>query len=66
VGSGGDNRDAAVRLVVLDGTVLECEEGPIAADADVLAGVELAAALADDDRAREDGFAAEALNAEPF
>src|SRR5262249_38644070 len=57
--SGGDDRDLAMRLVVFDGAVLEREERPVAAGADVAARVELGAALADDDRASEDGLAAE-------
>src|SRR5260221_2348230 len=61
-----DDRDAAVRLVVLHGAVLQCEERPIAADADVFAGVGFAAALADDDRAREDGLTTVFLYAEPL
>ena len=65
-GSARDDLDLAVDLVELDGAVLEREERPITADADVLARMEAGAPLTDDDRAGEDGLAAEAFYAEPF
>ena len=46
--------------------VREREERPVATDADILAGDELAAALADDDAAGGDERAAKFLHAEPF
>src|ERR1700722_16211937 len=46
--SGRDDRDLAVLLVELHDTVLEREEGPVAADAHILALMVLRAALADD------------------
>ncbi len=48
----------------LDRTGREGEQGVVAAAADVDAGVEVGAALADDDLARADDLAAEALHAE--
>ena len=42
------------------------EQGVVAADADILAGVHLGAALADEDVAGEDLLAAEPLHAEPL
>src|SRR5690606_41808960 len=47
-------------------TVLEREQGVVLADADVVAGVVLGAALADDDVAGEHELAAVALHAEAF
>jgi len=41
-----------------------CEDGVVLADADIVAGVPLGAALADDDVAGNDEFAAEFLDAE--
>lgn len=61
---GGNDSDAVVWLVKLDGPVLEGEKRPIAADADILASVQLAAALTHDDSASEHGLAAETLDAE--
>ena len=55
-----------MRLVVFHVTVREGEERPIAADADVLAGVQFAAALTDEDVAGEDGLAAKFFDPEPF
>jgi hypothetical protein len=52
-----------VSLVERDYAVLEGEEGPIATDADILAGVQAGAALTDEDVAGEDGLPAEALDA---
>ena len=45
-----------------DFSVLECEQGVILAHADIVAGVELGAALTDDDRACRDQFAAEGFD----
>ena len=53
-------------LVELDLAVREGEQGPVAADADVLAGVQLAAALTNDDVTGDDGLAAKFLYAETF
>ena len=61
-GSGRDDGHLAVHLVELDDAGLEREERPIAADADILAGVQLAAALADNDGAGEHGLTAENLH----
>ena len=44
----------------------EREQGVVAADADAVTGVELGAALADDDVAGYDPLAAELLDAEPL
>jgi len=55
-----------VSLVVLDRAVLEREERPIATDADILAGMDASAALADEDVAGDDGLAAKFLHAEPL
>jgi hypothetical protein len=65
-GLGGDDRDLAVGLVVLNGAVLEGEERPIATDADILASVQLAAALTHDDGAGENGLTAESFDARRF
>ena len=61
-----DDFDATVRLVVFDRTVLQREEGPIATNADVLAGMEFGAALTNDDAAGDDGLAAKFFHAEPL
>ena len=61
-----DDLDAAVHLVVLDGAVLEREERPIAANADVTSGMDTGAALADEDVTGDDGLAAKFFNAEPL
>ena len=58
--------DAALGLVESNDAVLESEERPVTSDADILAGVELAAALADDDVTRDDRFTTEVLYAEPL
>ena len=50
----------------LDVTVLECEQGVILAHADVITGVELGAALTDDDRTCRDQLAAERFDAQAF
>ena len=44
----------------------EREQRPVATNADVLAGDEFAAALADDDAARRDDLPAKFFHAEPF
>ena len=62
--SGLDDGHAAVRLVEQHRAVLQRKERPIATGADVLAGMELGAALADDDAAGGDGLAAKCLYAE--
>jgi hypothetical protein len=64
-GLGHDVHAAAV-LVELHLAVHERKERPIAARADVLARDEFAAALADDDAARADDFAAKFFYAQPF
>src|SRR5687768_5727023 len=55
---------AAALAAELHRTGLECEQGVVAAAADAAARVEVRAALADDDLARVDELAAEALHAE--
>lgn len=50
-------------LVELDVAVRQGEQGPVPADADVHARVELGSALTDNDGAGADGFAAETLHA---
>src|SRR5436190_11960685 len=55
---------AALALAESDRAVDQCEQGVVAADADVAARVELGAALADDDRASRELRAAEHLHAE--
>lgn len=70
VGSGGGglnghNIDASLGLFELDLAINEGEEGPIAAGADIATGDELGAALADQDAASRDKFAAERLDAQP-
>src|SRR3954465_3002159 len=55
---------AAALLAELDRARREGEQGVVAATADVDAGVEVGAALADEDLARVDDLAAEALHAE--
>src|SRR6478609_4343954 len=56
--------DVDFSALELDLAGLEGEEGVVLADADVEAGVEAGAALADDDRAGADGLAAVGLDAE--
>ena len=51
-------------LVVFHHAILQREERPIAADADVLAWMQLGSALADDDGTGENRFTAETFNAE--
>src|SRR5699024_2541945 len=55
---------AAAPVAELDGAGGEGEQGVVLAAADVLAGVELGAALADDDLPGADDLATEALDAE--
>src|SRR6185437_5425359 len=55
---------AAAPLAERDDAIAGGEEGVVATDSDVLAGVHLGAALADQDVARQDLLAAEALDAE--
>ena len=57
---------AAAAEIELDLAVGEREERPVAAGADVLAGDEFAAALADDDATGADKSAAKFFYAEPF
>jgi hypothetical protein len=71
LGSGGlDGRGsdvhAAAFAVELDLAIDEGEQGPVASGADIVARDEFGAALADDDAARGDMFAAEAFYAEAF
>jgi hypothetical protein len=60
----------AAMFRALDGefhrTVGKCEQGVILADTDVLTGMELGAALTDEDVARRDELAAIAFDAEAF
>ena len=63
---GRDDRDAAMRLVVLDRAVLQREERPIAAGADILARMQLGAALPDEDITSDGDLAAKHLDAQPF
>src|SRR5258706_15560017 len=63
-GGGFHDVHAATVFVELHRAALECEERPIAARADIRARHELAAALADDDAAGSDDFAAIRLHAE--
>src|SRR5690554_4970840 len=69
-GSGVSGRDDADELAVLrtlglelDHTVVQGEQGVVAAEADAGAGVELGAALTHDDVAGGDGLATEQLDA---
>ena len=59
-----DHVDLAVQLVESDAAIFERKKRVVAAHADVGAGMKASAALADDDVARDDDFAAEFLNAE--
>jgi hypothetical protein len=63
-GNRGAHVHAAPITVEGDAAVGEREQGVVAADADIEAGVELRAALADDDVTGDDGLAAELLHAE--
>jgi hypothetical protein len=62
----GNDMHAAAVLVELHVAGLQRVQGPVAADADVVPGVELGTALADDDGAGVDQLTAEALHAETF
>src|SRR5690606_36809105 len=67
--SGGGNDAHGATLLrsldrELDGTVDQCEQGVVAAEADARARMELGAALADDDVAGLDGLAAVHVHAE--
>src|SRR5690606_8544953 len=64
--SGCDDVDdlAAALGAELDGARLESEQRVVAATADARAGVEVGAALTDEDLAGADGLTAEALHAE--
>src|SRR3972149_9633840 len=67
--SAGDDADAllgAGLVAELDGPIGGGEEGVVPPHADVLAGVEGAAALANDDRARQDTLSVATLHAEPL
>ena len=55
---------AIAPLLERDLPVHECEDGVVAADADIDAGLPARAALADDDVAGDDGLTAEFLDAE--
>src|SRR5688572_5936272 len=59
----GEFADVDLAALELDGAVLEREDRVVAAEADVEAGLELGAALADDDRAGADRLAAVRLDA---
>jgi hypothetical protein len=61
---GLDDLDPAAGLVELDDSVLEGEERPIATGADILAGMQFRAALADENVARDHGLAAEFFDPE--
>jgi len=62
----GVDVDAATVAVEADVTFGQGKQGPVAADADIAAGEETRAALADDDAAGGDEFAAKSFHAEPF
>jgi len=53
-------------LIERDFAVCESEQGPITTRADILTGDEFRAALADENAAGSDKFAAKSLNAQPF
>ena len=63
-GGCGLDVDPAATAIEFHAAIDEGEDGVIAAETDVAAGQELGAALADDDIAGDDGFAAEFLDAE--
>lgn len=54
----------AVDVLELNHAVAQSEEGMVAADADEISGVDFGAALAQDDRARQNILTAETLHAE--
>src|SRR5665811_731608 len=63
----GDVHDAAAALgTELHLALRECEQRVVATAADVLAGVEVSAVLADDDLADAHGLTAEALDTKPL
>jgi hypothetical protein len=63
-GSGGQNVNAAIGFVVLDHAFDQSEEGVVAADANILAGAIRGAALADENIAGENFFAAVTFDTE--
>ena len=67
---GGNDVDRATVLGALDGeldgAILQREQGMVLATADILAGVELGTALANEDVAGEDELTAVALDAKTF
>jgi hypothetical protein len=66
LGGVGDNIDAAAILVEQNRAIGEGKEGPIAPDADVLAGQKFAAALTDEDAASGNDLAAKFFYAKTF
>ena len=62
----GDEASALSAVLELDDAGDLGEEGVILASADIEAGLKRGSALADEDGASGDGFAAEALDAEPL
>ena len=58
--------DAAALLVEQNPSVRQCEKGPIAPGADVLAGDKFGTALADEDAAGGDKLTAKFFDAEAF
>lgn len=62
----GNHIHAAVNLVKCDLSVGQCKQRVIASDTDILAGVETGATLANNDVARDDGFAAVLLDSQHF
>jgi len=58
--------DPATGFVEFHMTLDQSEDGVIAAEADIAAGLELRSALTQNDVARNDGFAAEFFHAEAF
>jgi hypothetical protein len=60
----GDDVDAAAFFFEFDVPINQSEQGPVAARANVLAGMHLGAALADDDAAGGDEFAAKRFDSE--
>ncbi len=61
-----DDVHLAVSFVERDATIFESKEGVIATHTDALAGMELGAALADDDVTCDHALTAEQLYAEPL
>lgn len=62
----GNHVHAAVNLVKCDLSVGQCKQRVIASDTDILAGVKTGAALANNDVAGDDGFAAILLDSQHF